>query len=82
MTSGAGLEQTDPEVTHAIEIVAMQVLLNVVDGNVNWEDYPEIPEHDWECVVERVNGLLGNLRVTHADWIAAYALLESRAENV
>lgn len=70
----------EPDVAHAIEIVAMQILTNQVEAVYEmWDSYPEIGEHDWALIVDRITALAKNYEVSRADYFAAYELLESRA---
>lgn len=60
----------------AIEIVARQALAEAVE-DLAWEDYPEIGEHDWERVLDAA----ADLAQYPVGYLAAYELLEARAEH-
>jgi hypothetical protein len=65
----------------AIKIVARQVLADVAEyAAEQWEEYPEIGEHDWDAVVTEVVRL-APVDATSTDFVEAYSLLESRAES-
>jgi hypothetical protein len=65
----------------AIKIVARQVLADLAEyAAEQWENYPEIGEHDWDAVVTEVVRL-APLDATSAGFVEAYSLLESRAAN-
>ncbi len=64
----------------AIDIVARFALAEGAQyPNLDWADYAEIGEHDWKRVVKRAGELAPY--PTAEEYEAAYALLESRAEN-
>lgn len=51
----APLAPTEEQVNEAIEIVAQHAIAAAVSsGTVDWEDYPELGEHDWERVLTRM----------------------------
>jgi hypothetical protein len=67
----------------AIDVIAREALSRFAAEAMprdEWENFPEIGEHDWEKVAERVQQLAPS--VPRDDYLAAYALLEGRAEDV
>lgn len=64
----------------AVEVVARMAIFNVL-GEVEWQDYPEIGEHDWQEVLDRVEVIGCALKPPTDDYTEAYAFLEARAEK-
>jgi hypothetical protein len=66
----------------AIEIVALYVLADLAYTGLAdaWGDYPEIGEHDWRLVYNRVNRLIPNPGAG-VRFREAYAFLEDRADR-
>lgn len=75
------MSKTDPSTvtTWAIETVARGVLANAVETPVEWENYPEIGEGDWERVLAEVRQLAAHPSAT--DYDSAYQHLAERAEG-
>lgn len=77
--SSGGTPNGSPRVENAIETMALAVLAKLAKrAEDEWECWPEIGEHDWTRVVEVVSRL-APLPMGH-ELVAAYALLEQRAE--
>jgi len=73
---GARANAQSPEVAAAIDTVAQAVLYDAAQ-KVEWGDYPEIGENDWQDVIDRLDEL-----APHPDgYLEAYDLLEKRAES-
>ena len=72
----AGFEDSLVEI--ATIVVARQVLQFGLD-QVEWEDFPDIGEHDWERVMARAKDLAEAPERDEFD--RAYALLKERAEH-
>ena len=70
----------DTAVDFAVEVVARMAMFNALD-KIEWEDYPDIGEHDWQQVLDRIEVMGCGLKPTDDDYAEAYALLESRAEK-
>jgi len=74
------------EITRAIDVVARFAISAAAEPSfgieVEWGNYPEIGESDWLLVVDRVNEIRRSLAPPQESSNAAYALLESRTENV
>ena len=64
----------------AVEVVARMAIFGALD-NIEWGDYPEIGEYDWQQVQDRIAVISCGLKPLHDDYIEAYAVLESRAEK-
>lgn len=62
----------------ALDIVARRVIADATDG-IKWEDYPDIGEHDWDRVTERVVDLAPDPGGERFE--KAYALLSSLANS-
>lgn len=65
----------------ACRIVAAHQIAAIVDEHLSWEDCPEIGEHDWMTVQEAAKEIAREHRVSPEEYRAAYALLESRANQ-
>lgn len=72
--------------TDAIEFVARTIFNTAlaraaVGGQIDWEDFPEIGETDWQRVLVRLKEIMIERRpsVTIAQYDEAYALLSARA---
>lgn len=65
-----------PSPTGAIETVARQIIAHAAD-EPEWGDYPEIGEHDWRRICDRVAEIAAFPPAD--DFDTAYALLASRA---
>jgi hypothetical protein len=67
-------------------IVARRVVANAASGanqiEPEWENYPEIGEHDWVLVLGRVNDVCRQFNPKDQSYSDAYALLTERAEGV
>lgn len=77
-------DRRGPEVRAAIETVARQIardrLTSDADlGFIDWGDYPEIGEYDWEAVIEEVCGIVPE--VNRDAYQEAYDLLAARADK-
>jgi hypothetical protein len=64
----------------AIEVVARMAMFNALD-KIEWSDYPDIGEHDWQQVLDRIEVLGCAWKPMDDDYAEAYAFLESRAET-
>ena len=72
----------DDRVKVAIETIARDVLAKGTRGgwlDDEWENYPEIGEHDWKAVVETAQRIAG--QVDPEQYAAAYEFLAERAEE-
>jgi hypothetical protein len=70
----------------AIDTVARRVLAQTVEcalnrKDVDWGDYPEIGEDDWEKVCNRVRELAERGDVQDEHYQPAYRYLAGRADN-
>ena len=65
----------------ALETMAQEVLANLVNDTIDyddlWELYPDIGENDWTSICH----LLMKLTPYPADSASAYAFLEARADD-
>lgn len=53
-------EENLPGLRSAIDVVARMIAWRISDPErADWEDYPDIGEHDWERVIARVHDLVG-----------------------
>jgi hypothetical protein len=71
---------------HAICTVARRVLVQAVeralaDPVVEWGDYPDLGEHDWDAVVKQVRHLANRTDVQTEHYDAAYRHLAERADT-
>lgn len=77
--------EEDPAIMQAVDTVAHFAVSSAAEPDfgteVAWGNYPEIGEHDWELVTERVNEIRRSLDPPPLSYTAAYALLEARAEG-
>lgn len=74
----------DDRLQVAVDIVARAVIDRVVSSELGdqWADnYPEVGEHDWLLVQERVTNRLLALAPPPEEFEAAYEYLEGRTEN-
>ena len=62
----------------AIETVARAVLAESIDDLDAWDSWPEVGEHDWERIVNKVEELAPEVEPKRLD--EAMALLKARAE--
>ena len=73
------------EITEAVNVVARRAIAAAAEPSfareIEWGNYPEIGEYDWELVCERVNELRRSLDPPQSSYEAAYALLTSRGES-
>jgi hypothetical protein len=73
--------QDQQRIDEAIDTVARQILWALAeDVAERWDEWPELGQYDWEAVTQRVQVLAPH--PGHDRYLAAYALLESRTENV
>jgi hypothetical protein len=72
------VNDANEELDVALERLAQQVVYNAVQ-DVEWESYPEIGEHDWERVCERLGRMARPVNIL--DYREAYALLERRTNG-
>jgi hypothetical protein len=66
----------------AIEVIARDIIQAQNDPDQvaeRWEDHPEIGEHDWSAIVEKVAELTPPVRAGEYD--AAYALLSAASKE-
>lgn len=63
----------------AIRIVARHAIANAAAIDIDWEDYPELGERDWEAVEAEINRLTPTPDLDRFD--KAYELLAARAEH-
>jgi hypothetical protein len=64
----------------AINTVALQIIADLAENvDDEWGNYPEISEHDWRAVQDRVLYIAGELRPEEGAYLDAYGLLEQRA---
>lgn len=64
-------------VDEAIEIVAQHIAAEAVRGHPEWAAYPDLGEHDWMTVVDR----LDSLSPYPERYCEAYELLAERANG-
>lgn len=67
------------EVQRAIEVVAAFALANYATEIADWEDFPEVGEHDWERVVEEMRRLAPFPE--RGSFERAYKILEERVTD-
>lgn len=67
-----------------VRMVARQVAAQAltVGPAVEWENYPEVGEHDWEAVEAEVAYIADVLRVSPDNYAHAYAQLAALADDV
>jgi len=71
----------DDRVREAIDIVARELIYLAIEGQyVTWEDFPELGECDWVSVAAKAEEIVGRSRPSNAEYEAAYAYLEQRAD--
>ena len=63
----------------ALVVVARKVAHNMLSDTDLWELYPEVGEYDWEQIEELIGQMVAE--VDHQEFLEAYALLESAAEE-
>lgn len=74
----------DDKATVAVDEVAKRVIhiiLNAESVYEEWENHPEIGEHDWNAVVYRIRQLADDINPDDAVYDAAYEFLKDRAED-
>ena len=64
----------------AVDVVAWEVIRRGVEM-VEWDDFPNIGEHDWSLVIARATWLAETNSCGDLLLNQALALLDSRAEN-
>lgn len=73
------------EVTRAVDVVARRAIVAAAEpgfaSEVTWGNFPEIGEHDWNMVEDRVNEIRRSLDPPQESYEAGYALLQGRAES-
>lgn len=67
------------ELDAAIDCVARHAIAGMVQNATEWAFYPEVGEHDWLKVDQRMQEL--GAFPDPVEFAAAYALLESRADT-
>lgn len=73
--------ENDP-VAVAVDTVARRAVSRATGSDtIEWEDFPEIGEHDWERVLDRVSDLADALDPPDAEYDTAYLLLQQRATD-
>ena len=83
MTDPTPNGHTDP----AVDVVARYIVARSYGGpaatviEIDWSDYPEIGEHDWQAVIERADELITALRPSDETYRQAYKTLADRAER-
>lgn len=72
----------EPHVDDLIRTVAAMVAANAIFGHLTpeWENYPDIGEHDWAKVLGSVNRLAATIAPGLRAYLAAYEALTARAE--
>jgi long-subunit fatty acid transport protein len=80
---------TDEEkLKSAIDTVARICLAEAIDdatqvgGSINWTDYPEIGESDFEDVLTRVKQIADSIATSYDAYRAAYEHLAERSETL
>jgi hypothetical protein len=68
------------ETAFAIEVVARMAIFNALD-DIEWGNYPEIGEHDWQQVLDRIEIVGMGLKPSDDDYAKAYSILEARADK-
>lgn len=67
----------------AVDAVARRLVYNAYHGGrQDWEDFPEIGEHDWSDVTTRAFRIVEALQVSDDAFTEAYKYLSDRAEQV
>lgn len=75
------------EAAAAIATVARYIVARSYGGpaatvvEIDWSDYPEIGEHDWQAVLDRANELVTAMRPDEETYQQAYRLLTDRADE-
>lgn len=73
------------EVKQAIDVIARLAISAAAEPSfsreIEWENYPEIGEYDWDAVVARVNEIRRSLNPPEEACAAAYALLTARSDS-
>lgn len=72
------------KLTNAIDTVARHVVRSAVfdgitGGKIDWSDYPELGEHDWQAVSFRALQLADGIDMDRVTYSEAYEFLEKRA---
>lgn len=73
----------DDQTREAISTVAHRVaarILATYEADVEWENYPDIGEGDWQRVVQQLSWLAGFVDRSDEEFDAAYEHLAKRAE--
>jgi len=71
----------------AIDTVARYIVARSYGGpaamviEIDWSDYPEIGEHDWQAVLDRANELVTDMRPDEETYQQAYRLLADQADE-
>ena len=68
----------DNRVEEAVNVVARWIIADRL-RDVEWGDYPEIGEYDWERVIDRMDEIAGGTSVTEFE--AAYEFLVAREDE-
>lgn len=74
----------DNRLAEAVDIVAKRALRNAAsapDCEPLWEDYPDIGEHDWALVEERLHDLVELIAPDEGTFEAAYDYLKERSDG-
>ena len=80
-------DEPDRSLYSAAWIVAGRCIRDAV-AKIEWEDYPEIGEYDWQLIRDTIRDMVGDGKhdgIINPDplaYEAAYAYLESRAKSV
>jgi len=74
----------DDRVNEATDIIARRAVASLIDqelGDLWGDEYPEIGEHDWTRIEERIEAIADMLRPDPTEYEAAYEYFEARADD-
>jgi hypothetical protein len=74
----------DERLTEAVDTIARAAAFRALDHalaaeRIEWADYPEVGEFDWEVIQKRVEAIAKSLLPTPAQVDAAYEFLSARS---
>lgn len=77
--SANGTIMADNRVSEAVDVVARWAIDLLLNDSLNWEDFPDIGEHDFEVVRKRAEVIADCPSLD--EYRAAYEYLASRADG-
>jgi hypothetical protein len=65
----------------AKRVIATDLRASIDRGSIDWGDYDEVGESDWDAIVARVHYVADQIDPTNEQYDEAYALLTERADS-